>query len=179
MSAHRPVAKYPHEWMPPEWPLDLPSDEAAFVYAMRLSPQEADHARQQRRQFRSAATACRRAITHITACPTAFLALPRANGDDRLWNLLEELKTLASFFEQASCGKRGWRRDNTLLMLVRAKHREFLRANPRQKGYWKDPGGRWRGRFLEQMEATLKRLGYPYQSREALGEAITRALTTS
>ena len=165
----------------PEWPSGLPSDEAAYVFEMHLALQKPESSRQQRRHFQSTAAACHHAIESISACPTAFMAFPLSGepgNEDRLFALLQQLQVLAVYCEEAARGKRGRPPDTALKRLIRIKYHEFQKETPGRKGYWKDPAGQYAGRFLEQMEATLERLGFPYSSREALGAAIERALTT-
>jgi hypothetical protein len=169
------------DWLPPEWPRELPFHEAAFVFTMHLRPKEAEYRCLERRHLARTAAACRRVIEYVAALPTAFLAFPfpeKPGDHDRHFELLSNLEYLASYCEQAAQGKRGRPRDDALRILIRQKYRDFRKENPDRKGYWRDSvSNEYKGHFLKQMEETLIRLGFPAQSREALGTAIERALT--
>ncbi len=91
-------------------------------------------------------------------------------------DLIEALESIAICCERIG-HKRGAPRDWPLWLLIKSCHVDFQRRNPDRKGYWREFGtGQYKGRFLEEMKQTLERLGYPAQSREALGDAIEKAL---
>jgi hypothetical protein len=164
----------------PDWPRGLPLDEAAFVFEMRFTAGDLELIRSQRTQLRRVARACRRAGRSIDELMQAGVANNTILGlMAALANLHLDLEAAVDRCERAARGRRGRPCDEAMHFLIRCKHRQFQSANPGQLGYWRDNvTGEYRGRFLEHMEATLERLGYPCQSREALGVAIGRALST-
>jgi hypothetical protein len=153
------------DWLPPEWPRDLPSHEAAFVFTMRLRPREAEYRCLERRYLAYTAKVCKRAIKYIAALQTSFLAFPipeNHGGSRRLYELLSSLEDMANYCEEAAQGKRGRPREMAQRILIRQEYRDFQREHPGRKGYWRDSvSNEYKGRFLDQLEETLNRLGYP------------------
>ena len=162
--------------LPEEWPRELPFAEAAFVYERRIADDDVKFLRTQRKYLRRIAESCRQTMKCINDLHRDdMLTWPIIPLFSRLMHLYPELNAMAETCEKLASGKRGRPQDVALRFLITVKYKNFQMQNPGRRGYRRINNG-YHGPFIEQMEATLTRLGYPAQSREALGSAIEQAL---
>jgi len=159
-----------------EWPRELPFAEAAFVYERRIAGDDVKFLQKQRKYLRRVAENCRQTMKCINDLHRdEMLNWPIIPLFSRLMHLYPELNALAEACEKLASGKRGRPQDIMLHFLITAKYKSFQKQNPGQRGY-RRINNEYQGPFVEQMLNTLTRLGYPAQSREALGVAIEQAL---
>lgn len=132
-----------------------------------------------RKKLRRTAKSCREASKNISAflLDSGGIFFTRTLRVENMSGIRKDLDIIARLCEEAASGKRGRPPDLALHFLIKSKYTEFQEKYPGQRGYWRDARYKdYRGRFVEQMEETLRRLGYPAQSKDSLGVAIKRTL---
>ena len=165
--------------LPDEWPRGLPFDEAAFVCEQRIADgdnSDVKFLRKQRDHLRRVVESCRQTMKCINDLHRDdMLNWPIVPLFSRLMHLYPELNAVAEACEKLASGNRGRPQDDALRFLITMKYKNFQKQNPGKRGY-RRINNEYHGPFIEQMENILARLGYPAQSRDALGAAIEQAL---
>ena len=123
----------------PEWPEELPDDEAVFVCEKLRSAEDIIFLRRQRKHLLRLAAAFRRAEKSINDFYQAdVINLHLLGFTSRLPSMHQGLKAAADFCEQTARAKRGKPPDEAIPLLIHSKYRNNQELKPGQRGSWKD-----------------------------------------